>query len=135
MNSENMFDSMISNLNATNDDFINNYFDEEFEKSIKQEEIEDFIDESINNNEETNEVISELQENNNEQVDLNLLDNEEITIDEKPKLFSYNKILDRLDKKEKIDINNCNDILNLIGNSNNSEEFFEILEKVSKDDK
>lgn len=151
MNVENVLDEMIDDLNAVNDDFINNYFDDEFEKSLKQEEIEEFIDETIESNEEENnelEIIDSqietnlLEDEELEEVSLNEIpeelektDFEEETIEEKPKTFSYNEILDRLDKKEKIDINNPDDILKLIGNSSDSEEFFEELEKVSEDDK
>ena len=140
MNVENVIDEMLNDLNAVNDDFINSYFNEE--EIVKPVEIE----ESIENIEEK----SEIAEASNEQADSNfkeelvdnsLEENKELEVvfeevkEEKQRTFSYNEILDRLDRKEKIDINNTNDILNLIERSNDSEEFFEELEKVSEYDK
>ena len=143
MDVENVLDKMIDDLNAANDEFINSYFEEEFENSIKQEEIEELVTETNKNNEEqievsqiNNEIIeSDLLAVNNAEIADNLLDQTEDKIEEKPRSFSYNEILDRLDKKERIDINNTNDILDLIEKSNNSDEFFEELEKVSENDK
>lgn len=144
MNVENVIDEMLEDLNAVNDEFINSYFDEE--EIVKPKEITEVKEETFENIEEQ----SEIEEANNEQVDYDLkeelVDNsleENIELEvafeeqkeEKPKTFSYNEILDRLDRKEKIDINNPDDILSLIGDSNNSEEFFEELEKVSENDK
>ena len=143
MDVENVLDKMIDDLNAANDEFINSYFEEEFENSIKQEEIEELVTETNKNSEEqievsqiNNEIIeSDLLAVNNAEIADNLLDQTEDKIEEKPRSFSYNEILDRLDKKERIDINNTNDILDLIEKSNNSDEFFEELEKVSENDK
>lgn len=128
MDVENVIDEMLDDLTAVNDEFINSYFNEEFDKTIEQKS----KDEIVEINEEPNEII----ENNNEQKNISERTiNEDEPVEEKIKTFSYNEILDRLDRKEKIDINNPNDILNLIENSSSPEEFFDELEKVISNDK
>lgn len=128
MDVENVIDEMLDDLTAANDEFINSYFNEEFDKAIEQES----KDEIVESNEEPPEII----ENNNEQKNISEeAINEDEPVEEKVKTFSYNEILDRLDKQNPIDINNPNDILNLIENSNSPEEFFDELEKVIPNDK
>lgn len=128
MDVENVIDEMLDDLTAANDEFINSYFNEEFDKAIEQES----KDEIVESNEEPPEII----ENNNEQKNISEeAINEDEPVEEKVKTFSYNEILDRLDKQNPIDINDPNDILNLIENSNSPEEFFDELEKVIPNDK
>ena len=43
--------------------------------------------------------------------------------------FSYNDILDRLDNKRKLDLNNVNDLMKIIDKCNNYKEFFEIADR------
>lgn len=102
---EDQLDKMLNDLNAVNDEFVNNFFEEE--NKIEQEDI-------------LEEEISEQETDN---------------IQDKPRTFSYNDILDRLDTKEQLDLNNSNDILNLIEESNSAEEFFEKIEEAENNDK
>lgn len=102
---EDQLDKMLNDLNAVNDEFVNNFFEEE--NKIEQEDI--------------------LEEEISEQ--------ETEKIQDKPRTFSYNDILDRLDTKEQLDLNNSNDILNLIEESNSAEEFFEKIEEAENNDK
>lgn len=102
---EDQLDKMLNDLNAVNDEFVNNFFEEE--NKIEQEDI-------------LEEEISEQETNN---------------VQDKPRTFSYNDILDRLDTKEQLDLNNSNDILNLIEESNSAEEFFEKIEEAENNDK
>lgn len=102
---EDQLDKMLNDLNAVNDEFVNNFFEEE--NKIEQEDI-------------LEEEISEQETEN---------------IQDKPRTFSYNDILDRLDTKEQLDLNNSNDILNLIEESNSAEEFFEKIEEAENNDK
>lgn len=102
---EDQLDKMLKDLNAVNDEFVNNFFEEE--NKIEQEDI-------------LEEEISEQETEN---------------IQDKPRTFSYNDILDRLDTKEQLDLNNSNDILNLIEESNSAEEFFEKIEEAENNDK
>lgn len=102
---EDQLDKMLNDLNAVNDEFVNNFFEEE--NKIEQKDI-------------LEEEISEQETNN---------------VQDKPRTFSYNDILDRLDTKEQLDLNNSNDILNLIEESNSAEEFFEKIEEAENNDK
>ena len=96
---EDEFDKMLDDLNAVNDDFVNNYFEDE--KTSK------------------NDILEEIDNLTKEPLET------------KVKQFSYNDILDRLDKKE--NLNNVEDILNLIETSKNSDEFFQKIEKINND--
>lgn len=101
---EDQLDKMLNDLNAVNDEFVNNFFEEENKKEEKVEQ-EEILEEEIDN------------------------------IQDKTRTFSYNDILDRLDTKEQLDLNNPNDILNLIEESNSAEEFFEKIEEAENNDK
>lgn len=104
---EDQLDKMLNDLNAVNDEFVNNFFEEENPKEeiVEQEDILEEKKEEIDN------------------------------IQDKTKTFSYNDILDRLDTKKQFDLNNSNDILNLIEESNSAEEFFEKIEEAENNDK
>lgn len=49
------------------------------------------------------------------------------------KPFSYNEILDRLDKEKKYDINNINDLMKLIDKCDTTDEFFNYVESETHD--
>ena len=114
---EDEFDKMLDDLNAVNDDFVNSYFEEDKVDDIKKEILEN---ENIDNSD-------------SNKVEQTLNEKDEPLIEEKPKTFSYNEILDRLDKKEKLDLNNTNDILELIETTNSSTEFFKKIEEAEND--
>lgn len=113
------FTNMLEELNAVNDEFVNGYFDDE---SIS------IVEKKSENNEEpindSNEIDSKIEFAVPE--DFNTEEELEKT-KSYSKSFSYNEILNRLDNKQNIDINNSDDILNLIENSNTPDEFFDAL--------
>lgn len=111
---EDEFDKMLGDLNAVNDDFVNSYFEENI-NNIKKDILKD-VDVSDSN-----------------KVEQTIDEKDESSFEEKTKAFSYNDILDRLDKKEKFDLNNVDNILELIETTNNSTEFFKKIEEASND--
>lgn len=150
---EDQLDKMINDLNAVNDDFVNDYFEEESPLNIKSlDEIEDTVEnnehlEENNDSEQTSSIESsetDIEEPNdwfipseeeNIEVDPKEIAEEPVYEESKEeKTFSYSDILSRLDTKKDVDLDNPSDILDLIENSTNSDDFFEAIEKENIDD-
>lgn len=136
-NAQDQIDKMINDLDSVNDEFVNEYFDNENLNTISN--IETFDDElesdmaSEENDDNTNSYdntyhFSEVEDSSADENSIQ--DNNRLN--DKP--FSYNDILSRLDAKNDIDLNNSTDILGLIENSTNSEEFFDAIEKEDLND-
>lgn len=133
-NAQDQIDKMINDLDSVNDEFINDYFDDENLNIVSNEEtiydkstLDTINDENINNYD----VKYPFPEVETSPVDENIIQDGN-KLSDKP--FSYSDILSRLDTKSDIDLNNPTDILSLIENSTNSEEFFDAIEKEPFDD-
>lgn len=137
-NVENQLNEMISDLNAVNDDFINDYFELE-EKQVKNE-IDFEMPEDIElNNDEIEFDMDEESENKDtkeeKQEVTEVFKESEEKEEKQKKVFSYNDILSRLDHNEKkIDINNTNDLMKLIEKTETADEFFDTIEEAMEDD-
>lgn len=137
-NVEDQLNEMISDLNAVNDDFINDYFELE-EKQVKNE-IDFEMPEDIElNNDEIEFDMDEESENKDtkeeKQEVTEVFKESEEKEEKQKKVFSYNDILSRLDHNEKkIDINNTNDLIKLIEKTETADEFFDTIEEAMEDD-
>lgn len=137
-NVEDQLNEMISDLNAVNDDFINDYFELE-EKQVKNE-IDFEMPEDIElNNDEIEFDMDEESENKDtkeeKQEVTEVFKESEEKEEKQKKVFSYNDILSRLDHNEKkIDINNTNDLMKLIEKTETADEFFDTIEEAMEDD-
>lgn len=134
---EDQLDDMINDLNAVNDEFINDYFDDEVTE--EKEEIDFELPTNIEDNQEELEFDEEetkpIIEEKLEELKSEPAHEEKIVIDEKPK-FSYNEILSRLDSGEKeLNINDTNDLMKLIDRTNDADEFFDKIEEAMDNDK
>lgn len=132
---EDKLDKMINDLNMANDDFVNNYFDDEDDSETKLDEnIIDNQEQSIEYAEETEINTNETYEEpeNIDEINVEIQEeNYDSNIEEKS-IFSYNQILDRLDKK--INLDNPDDILELIDLSKTADELFENLDREKNND-
>jgi len=117
MNVEQSLDEMLNSLNSINDSFINDYFEHpEKEENTDQEK------EQIFEEEKDNEVdIKEQTENKKEEQMEQTLEDELLLNERKERIFDINREIPKVEPK-------VDDILNLIENSVNGEEFFDRIE-------
>ena len=123
-NVEDELDKMINELNAVNDEFVNNYFDEEESKNNR--ELLDSVEELNKTEEPKIEFDMSLEPTTEE----NKIEEQLQQKEEEKSNFSYSEILSRLDNNEKnIDINDTNDLLKLIDKTATADEFFDKIEE------
>ena len=128
-NVEDELDKMINELNAVNDEFVNNYFDEEESKNNR--ELLDSVEELNKTEEPKIEFDMSLEPTTEE----NKIEEQLQQKEEEKSNFSYSEILSRLDNNEKnIDINDTNDLLKLIDKTATADEFFDKIEEAINND-
>lgn len=113
---EDAFDEMLDSVKSIHDDFINSYYDTEEEPK----KIENKPDKSIENKEYYDE--KELKELSNH-LNKELFSKEEI----------INKNVENYVEKENNSIKTEEDVMNLIENTNSSEEFWNIIDGKNND--